>query len=129
MCPHRSARAARRHAQFEHAPDAKRGRLLAPAPRHACAEALVVGVAAEDHPGATEQRRPVDGDRVLAVLDLALAGLAVTTVGYGDVNPSNTKERIFVIVVMMVGVVSFSFIAGSLTTLVQDYDTILSENK
>jgi ABC-type polysaccharide/polyol phosphate export permease len=45
------------------------------------------------------------------------------------VNPSNTKERIFVIVVMMVGVVSFSFIAGSLTTLVQDYDTILSENK
>jgi hypothetical protein len=49
----------------------------------------------------------------------------ITTVGYGDVNPTNTKERIFVIFMMLVGVVSFSFIAGGLTSII----TVLDDKK
>lgn len=53
----------------------------------------------------------------------------VTTVGYGDINPSNTKERVYVVLVMLIGVVSFSFIAGSLTSIIQDFDAIMSQTK
>lgn len=52
----------------------------------------------------------------------------VTTVGYGDVNPTNTKERIFLICLMLVGVVAFSFIAGGLTSIIQALDEKNSED-
>lgn len=52
----------------------------------------------------------------------------VATVGYGDVNPTNTKERIFLICLMLIGVVAFSFIAGSLTSILQAIDEKNSED-
>jgi hypothetical protein len=71
---------------------------------------------------------PSDHIRVY-VIALYFIIQTVTTVGYGDVNPTNSLERLFVIAIMIIGVVSFSFIAGSLTSLVQDFDSIMSENK
>ena len=50
----------------------------------------------------------------------------ITTVGYGDVNPTNTKERIFIVALMLIGVISFSFISGSVSSIVQSYDDQVS---
>ena len=46
----------------------------------------------------------------------------MSTVGYGDVNPTNIYERIFLIFVMCFGVIAFSFFAGSLSSIMQSYD-------
>ena len=53
----------------------------------------------------------------------------ITTVGYGDVNPTNTKERIFIVILMLIGVISFSFISGSLSSIIQSYDDQVSAEK
>jgi hypothetical protein len=46
----------------------------------------------------------------------------ITTVGYGDVNPVNTAERVFVIVAMLFGVFAFSIISGALASLMTSFD-------
>lgn len=46
----------------------------------------------------------------------------VTTVGYGDVNPTSRVERIFVVVTMLIGVFTFSFVSGGLASLLQAID-------
>ena len=53
----------------------------------------------------------------------------ITTVGYGDVNPTNSKERVFVISLMLIGVISFSFISGSLSSIIQSYDDQVSAER
>lgn len=47
----------------------------------------------------------------------------ITTVGYGDISGSTPVERVFCIVIMVVGVISFSFASGSLASIMQDYDS------
>ena len=46
----------------------------------------------------------------------------ITTVGYGDINGQNTLERSFSIVIMIIGVISFTFATGSLSSILQNYD-------
>lgn len=46
----------------------------------------------------------------------------VTTVGYGDINPSNGIERIFSIIMLFVGVMWFATISGSLTSIITQSD-------
>lgn len=46
-----------------------------------------------------------------------------TTVGYGDVNPSSTGERMFAVLMMLIGVFSFSFASGSLASIMQNVDS------
>jgi Trk-type K+ transport system membrane component len=46
----------------------------------------------------------------------------ITTVGYGDISSENTTERIFCALMMVIGVIAFSFANGSLTSLIQNYD-------
>jgi energy-converting hydrogenase A subunit M len=46
----------------------------------------------------------------------------MSTVGYGDVNPSNMNERIYLIFVMAFGVVVFTFFSGSLSSMMQSID-------
>ena len=41
----------------------------------------------------------------------------ITTVGYGDIQGENTLERIFCSIIMIVGVMSFSFANGSLASI------------
>lgn len=41
----------------------------------------------------------------------------VTTVGYGDVGSTNSTERIFCAVIMVFGVIAFSFANGSLASI------------
>lgn len=46
----------------------------------------------------------------------------ITTVGYGDTSIVSKAERIFVMFIMLFGVVSFSILSGSLTSIIQNYD-------
>jgi hypothetical protein len=46
----------------------------------------------------------------------------ITTVGYGDTSIVSKAERIFVMFIMLFGVVSFSILSGSLTSILQNYD-------
>ena len=46
----------------------------------------------------------------------------ITTVGYGDISGSNTIERGLCIIIMIIGVISFSFATGSLSSILQNYD-------
>jgi hypothetical protein len=52
----------------------------------------------------------------------------MSTVGFGDVNPQNTKERIFVIGLMIVGVLAFSFVSGQLSSILLNYDQQVQKN-
>ena len=46
----------------------------------------------------------------------------ITTVGYGDINGGNTLERCVAIGIMILGVISFSFATGSLSSILSNYD-------
>lgn len=46
----------------------------------------------------------------------------VTTVGYGDISCSNMVERVFSIVMLFVGVIGFSFVSGSMSSIMTSYD-------
>ena len=46
-----------------------------------------------------------------------------STVGYGDLSASTTVERIFLIITMLAGVLSFTFISGALSSILSNYDT------
>ncbi len=47
----------------------------------------------------------------------------ITTVGYGDISATNGLERFFSVVIMIIGVISFSFASGSLASILQNYDS------
>jgi len=46
----------------------------------------------------------------------------MTTVGYGDISGENNLERSVSIFIMLVGVISFSFATGSLSSIMSNYD-------
>lgn len=45
------------------------------------------------------------------------------TVGYGDISANNIAEKIMCILLMMLGVVSFSFATGALASILTSYDS------
>jgi uncharacterized PurR-regulated membrane protein YhhQ (DUF165 family) len=47
----------------------------------------------------------------------------MTTVGYGDMSANTSVERGFCIVLMVIGVVCFTFISGSLSSVLSNYDS------
>lgn len=46
----------------------------------------------------------------------------ITTVGYGDILGNNNQERGLAILLMIIGVTCFSFLTGSLSSIVQNLD-------
>lgn len=46
----------------------------------------------------------------------------ITTVGYGDISGTNTIERIFCSIIMLVGVISFGFANGTLASIISNSD-------
>ena len=46
----------------------------------------------------------------------------ITTVGYGDLSATSPTERIFGIVLMLLGVIGFSFATGVLSSIISNYD-------
>jgi CRP-like cAMP-binding protein len=60
--------------------------------------------------------------------DLYITGLywcvtTLATVGYGDIHPFNTTERLYATGVMMIGIFIYSYIIGSLTNLLANLDS------
>ena len=47
----------------------------------------------------------------------------ITTVGYGDISATNTTERIVACIIMIIGVIAFSFSTGSLSSIIQNVDS------
>jgi len=47
----------------------------------------------------------------------------ITTVGYGDISAVNTTERIIACFLMIAGVLAFSFASGSLSSIMNSYDS------
>jgi len=47
----------------------------------------------------------------------------MTTVGYGDITPTNTQEEILAIFSMLIGVITFSYATGSLSSILSIMDT------
>ena len=56
------------------------------------------------------------------MIALYFVSTTVTTVGYGDINPVNDIERIFCIMLLFIGVMTFSFASGSLSSIITNYD-------
>lgn len=42
----------------------------------------------------------------------------ITTVGYGDISATNTSERLVACIIMVIGVIAFSFSTGSLSSII-----------
>ena len=70
-----------------------------------------------------------DNEKKIEVSNAALYAIAfywtittITTVGYGDISGVNNLEKIFCSIVMIVGVISFSFANGALASIIQNYD-------
>ena len=53
--------------------------------------------------------------------------VTLSTVGYGDVLAKTPLEYIFSIIVMLVGVIAFSFASGALTSIISNYDNTNGE--
>ena len=51
-------------------------------------------------------------DFSLYVCSIYFVLTTTATVGYGDISPSTTYERIYTMGLMIMGVISFSFLAG-----------------
>lgn len=56
------------------------------------------------------------------VLAIYWAVQTATTVGYGDISSVNSTERLFCAAMMVIGVISFSFANGALSSIIQNYD-------
>lgn len=46
----------------------------------------------------------------------------ITTVGFGDILAYSNQEKIIVSILMIIGVIAFSFAIGSLTSILTNYD-------
>ena len=46
----------------------------------------------------------------------------ITTVGYGDISGKNTLERVICIFLHLIGVLSYSFTSGAMTSILDSYD-------
>ena len=47
----------------------------------------------------------------------------ITTVGFGDITPETTLEKLFCTFTMLLGVVAFSFATGSLSSILSNMDS------
>jgi hyperpolarization activated cyclic nucleotide-gated potassium channel 2 len=47
----------------------------------------------------------------------------IVTVGYGDIGPFNTAEKLVCILLMLIGVISFTFATGALSSIISSYDS------
>lgn len=65
----------------------------------------------------------------LYVTSFYFAVTTITTVGYGDISGNSTLERLICFFLHLVGVLSYSFASGSLTTIISNYDNINDKNK
>ena len=47
----------------------------------------------------------------------------ITTVGYGDISGGTETEKVFCIIIQVIGVIGFSVASGALASIMTSYDT------
>ena len=47
---------------------------------------------------------------------------SMTTVGYGDASAHTNTERVFCILLMIIGVVLFTFLSGAIASMISSFD-------
>ena len=47
---------------------------------------------------------------------------SITTVGYGDFTVANKYEQVFCMLIMLFGVLLFTFVSGALSSIISNYD-------
>lgn len=62
------------------------------------------------------------GAKQTYILSLYWTITTITTVGYGDIDITNSWERLFCASIMIIGVISFSYANGSLSSILTTYD-------
>jgi hypothetical protein len=58
----------------------------------------------------------------LYIMSVYFTLTTVCTVGYGDILATTEWERMYCIVLMLVGVSAFTFISGALSSIISNYD-------
>ena len=53
----------------------------------------------------------------------------IVTVGYGDITPYSVVEKILCVLLMITGVIGFSFVTGSLSSIIQSEDSSMAKLK
>jgi len=57
-------------------------------------------------------------DHELYVIAYYYTVTTTVTVGYGDITPKNEGERVFCILLMIIGIISFSLLQGTITSII-----------
>lgn len=57
------------------------------------------------------------------IMSMYFVVTTIATVGYGDIGPKTTAERVFVIGLELFGVSFFSFMSGALSSIISNYDS------
>lgn len=61
-----------------------------------------------------------DGDIYLIAVYFAVT--TISTVGYGDISANNNIERVFCLIIMIIGVTLFTTAASTITQIMSSYD-------
>jgi hypothetical protein len=62
-------------------------------------------------------------DTSLYVTSFYFTTTTVLTVGYGDITAISLQEKLLCILLMLIGVLSFSFATGALSSIISNYDS------
>ena len=46
----------------------------------------------------------------------------VTTIGFGDIYPSRTDERLFTVILMLFGIIFYTFTVGNISAMLSNGD-------
>jgi len=68
-------------------------------------------------------------DYDLYVSALYFTVTTIVTVGYGDISPVSSNEKWFCVCLMLIGVMSFSFTTGALSSVIATMDSKESQLK
>ena len=62
-------------------------------------------------------------DNELYVTSFYYTTTTILTVGYGDITAISLYEKLLCIILMIIGVISFSFTTGALSSIISNYDS------
>lgn len=86
-----------------------------------CLYILLAQMESEDYTTWVNNNDDADGID-LYILAVYFTLTTVSTVGYGDILPNTVWERVYCIVLMLVGVSAFTFVSGALSSIISNYD-------
>lgn len=87
----------------------------------ACLFVLQAEIEKEWHDTWIQANGDLDGFH-LYMLSVYFVLTTVSTVGYGDLVPGTSGERVFCVILMFVGVSAFTFVSGALSSIISNYD-------